>query len=377
VADSYGASAPLIPNIEGAGAPGKRKMLSTDTLEAELAVAAETTATLAAQQQILKDKLAAEQDKVAAAARAELHLSGDNSRMASLLEKMEAQFEKMEAASAACEHRAATAELKVAETKQELLQVQQEIGMLKLARANPAPDSPVHERLAAAAPHRATDIAAAAATIQTQREQADKQNEMYKATMARMEKQFADLHAASVQSMQAELAKLYAEKAANMMRTMPPPVTPLHRDPKENAPASAPPAVPEGGIHVSAANSGATIDGVTINVVPPTPPGTPTLNDVSQLIKDTFSKAKIEEMVTAQRLDGGMAPSFKRHLKDLLIRRARDTTGDATQFRAYVDTLGMPKKCRNASIDGAAFKNQLVAVAKALAATGRGTEDSE
>ena len=71
-------------------------------LEAELAVAAETTATLAAQQQILKDKLAAEQDKVAAAARAELHLSGDNSRMASLLEKMEAQFEKMEAASAAC-----------------------------------------------------------------------------------------------------------------------------------------------------------------------------------------------------------------------------------------------------------------------------------
>ena len=111
---------------------------------------------------------------------------------------------------------------------------------------------------------------------------------------------------------------------------------------------------------------------------PPTPPTTPVpvTADVSQLIKETFTKEIIDSLVTEQRIEGGMAPQFKRHLKDLLVRRAQDTTMDAVKYRAYVDALG-GKRCRNASVAGTQFRNQLISAAKTLAATGRGIEHSD
>ena len=124
---------------------------------------------MAAQQKLLRDQLSSEQDKVAAAAKAELHMAADNARMATLMDKMESQLDFLEHASRAAEKRALAAEVKATAVEMEAAnktkELQQEIGLLKVARATPAPESPVHERRAAAAPGPLQDIAAAAATI--------------------------------------------------------------------------------------------------------------------------------------------------------------------------------------------------------------------
>jgi hypothetical protein len=89
-------------DYEGAGAPGKRKVLS-NTLEAELALSNEAATTMAAQQKLLRDQLSSEQNKVAAASKAELHMAADNARMATLMDKMESQLDLLEHASRAAE----------------------------------------------------------------------------------------------------------------------------------------------------------------------------------------------------------------------------------------------------------------------------------
>ena len=190
--------------------------------------------------------------------------------------------------------------------------------------------------------------------------------------MKRVEEQYKALHQDAVATMAAQIAALQSEKAARMMA--PPPSTPAATSKPSNAPASAPPAAATTNFHTTGGS--ATNEGITVNITNPTPPSTPVADaDVSALIAETFTKEAIDQMVNEQRMEGGMCPSFKKHLKALLLLRANDTTSDAAEYRAYVDKIST-KKTRNANVAGSQFKNQLVLAAKLLAATGKATKET-